>query len=70
LTPIDVLRKLAQGNQDYISNRNKVGDISSQRRIDTVKNGQHPYAVVLTCSDSRVPVEHIFGAGVGDIFVI
>ena len=33
-------------------------------------NGQTPYAIVLTCSDSRVPPEHIFDAGIGEIFVI
>jgi hypothetical protein len=37
LTPYDVLKKLAQGNQDYVGARGKFGDISAQRRLDVVK---------------------------------
>lgn len=70
LTPQDALKKLVQGNKDYVSGKVFLGDISAKRREDNAVNGQHPYAVVLTCSDSRAPVEHIFNAGVGDIFVI
>ena len=46
------------------------GDISAAIRADTAENGQHPYAVIVTCSDSRVPAEHIFSAGIGELFVI
>lgn len=38
--------------------------------VDTADNGQHPYAVIVTCSDSRVVPEFIFSAGIGDLFVI
>jgi len=61
---------LLDGNAAYVSGAEVRGDISAQRRSDTAENGQHPYAVIVTCSDSRVPAEHIFGAGVGDLFVI
>lgn len=44
-------------------------NLSRERREETSK-GQKPYAVIVTCSDSRVPPEHIFGAGIGDIFVV
>ena len=44
--------------------------LSESKRKDTTENGQHPYAVVVTCSDSRVPAEHIFNAGIGELFVI
>ena len=62
--------RLLQGNAAYVAAAAQEGDISAQRRSDTAENGQHPYAVIVTCSDSRVPAEHIFGAGVGDLFVI
>ena len=38
--------------------------------MKTAKEGQHPYAIVITCSDSRVVPESIFSAGIGDLFVI
>ena len=46
------------------------GDLSKSKRKDTTENGQHPYAVIVTCSDSRIPAEHIFNAGIGELFVI
>ncbi|MBQ4347062.1 MAG: carbonic anhydrase, partial [Firmicutes bacterium] len=54
----------------YAEGKASEGDISAARRTLTTNEGQHPYAVVITCSDSRVPAEHIFGAGIGDLFVI
>jgi carbonic anhydrase len=45
-----------------------VRNLSEQRKATV--SGQHPYAIVLTCSDSRVPPEHIFDAGIGEIFVV
>lgn len=64
------LRKLIKGNDIYIDSRRNPADISRRRRMETAKNGQNPYAVILTCSDSRVPPEHIFSAGIGDLFVV
>lgn len=64
-----VLEHLAAENAKYVSGVND-GDISGGVRADTAENGQHPYAVVITCSDSRVPAEHVFSAGVGELFVI
>ena len=46
------------------------GDISPAVRKDTCENGQHPYAIVVTCSDSRVIPESIFSAGIGELFTI
>ena len=70
LKPDEVLKKLVQGNDDFVSEKANTADISKKRRETTTTDGQHPYAIVVTCADSRVPVEHIFSAGVGDIFVI
>ena len=46
------------------------GDISKEIRIDTAENGQKPYAIIVSCSDSRVIPEYIFSAGIGELFVI
>ena len=56
--------KLIMGNQYYIAAGDRV------LREDTAENGQHPYAIVICCSDSRVIPEQIFSASVGDLFVI
>lgn len=69
-TTEEALAQLKAGNQAYLDAIINYGDISVDVRTDTSENGQHPYAVVITCSDSRVPPEHIFSAGVGDLFVI
>ena len=61
---MDVREKLREGNRKY---RETADDA---RRIDTAENGQHPYAVVICCSDSRVIPERIFQADIGDLFVI
>lgn len=69
-TPKEALRKLIAGNDIYLKANRNPANISPARRMETARHGQHPYAVVLTCSDSRVPPEHIFSAGIGDLFVV
>lgn len=66
----EALEKLVDGNKRYINSLKNPGDISPARRAFTCKNGQNPYAIVLSCSDSRQIPEAIFSAGIGDIFVI
>ena len=66
----DALRKLKDGNSVYINSKTAIGDISPERRLHTSEAGQRPYAVVVSCSDSRVIPESIFSAGIGDLFVI
>ena len=56
--------RMEEGNRIY-RNESDPG-----RRLDTAANGQHPYAIVVCCSDSRVIPEQIFGAQLGDLFVI
>ena len=46
------------------------GDYSDDRRSLTAEGGQHPYAAIVTCSDSRVIPEIVFSAGIGDLFII
>lgn len=64
------LKRLKEGNQKFLKARTNDGDISIDRRINSYKNGQQPYAIIVTCSDSRVVPEAIFNAGIGDLFVI
>ena len=63
-------KKLIEGNQKYLDAKAGTGDISKALRLQTAEQGQHPYAIVITCSDSRVIPESIFSAGIGDLFVI
>lgn len=70
ITAKDALAKLKEGNQKYLSAKTNPGDISPEIREKTTKEGQFPYAIVVTCSDSRVIPESIFCAGIGELFVI
>jgi carbonic anhydrase len=63
------LMKLLDGNLRFTSGSSIHGNQSLVRVKEVVK-GQHPYAIIVGCSDSRVPPEVIFDQGVGDLFVI
>lgn len=67
MTPDQVLQLLKDGNERFINNDLTKRDHSAEVRMTT--NGQFPKAVVLSCLDSRVPVEDVFDRGIGDIFV-
>lgn len=63
------LEKLKDGNNRFIKLQSAHPDESIERRKEALK-GQHPFAVILSCSDSRVPLEIIFDQGIGDLFEI
>ncbi len=65
----DSFGKLVDGNKRFISGELAKKDIGDSRRQELTK-GQHPFAIVLSCSDSRVPPEIVFDQGLGDIFVV
>jgi carbonic anhydrase len=67
LTPDKVLQEFIEGNQRFRSGKSIPRDLSAQARKSA--SGQYPKAVVLSCLDSRVPVEDVFDQGLGDIFV-
>ena len=67
LTPDRVVEMLKQGNQRFVSGTLTARDHSRQVRAAAV--GQFPKAIVLSCVDSRVPVEDVFDRGIGDMFV-
>lgn len=68
LTPGQVLQFLKEGNERFVTGRRLTRDLS--RQVDATAAAQYPMAVVLSCIDSRSPVELIFDLGVGDAFVI
>ena len=63
-TAADAIYKLAAGNLKYLNAENGSGDISRRIRMSTWAKGQSPYAIIVTCSDSRVIPENIFSAGI------
>ena len=63
------LQKLMDGNKRYVEGKLASKDLGDTKRKDLLK-GQKPFAIVITCSDSRVPPELLFDQGLGDIFVI
>lgn len=67
---VSALERLKAGNQLYLHAKTGLGDISSEKRLYTSENGQQPYAVIVSCSDSRVIPEYIFSAGLGELFVV
>ncbi len=68
LTPLDVYNSLAAGNERFVSSDLTARDHSMQIRESA--ESQFPKAIVLSCVDSRVPVEDVFDKGIGDIFVV
>ncbi len=70
LSAADAKIRLKQGNRQYLDREQPLGNISPLIRKETALEGQHPYAIVITCSDSRVIPESIFSAGIGELFVI
>jgi carbonic anhydrase len=69
VTPQEALARLKEGNQRFASGQSRHAHESATLRHQ-LESGQHPFAIVLGCSDSRVPLELIFDQGFGDLFVI
>lgn len=63
------LAKLMSGNKRYVIAKQLHSNLTSERRAE-LKDGQCPIAIILGCSDSRVPPELIFDQGLGDLFVV
>lgn len=68
LTPDSVLMILIEGNNNFTTKNTTSRDVLEQIK-ESDEAGQHPIAIILSCIDSRVPVEYIFDKGAGDIFV-
>ena len=66
----DALERLREGNRRFVSD-DRAGDaLTNAKRRQALVAGQEPFAIVLGCSDSRVPAEIVFDQGLGDLFVI
>ena len=70
VSPEQAMQMLREGNQRFALGQPKHPNASFSRRLVTTTNGQAPFATVIACSDSRVPVEILFDQGIGDLFVI
>jgi carbonic anhydrase len=69
ISATDALHRLREGNQRFVSEQQRMRRPGQSRRDELVE-GQAPFAIILGCSDSRVPAEIIFDQGLGDLFVI
>lgn len=70
LSALQALERLREGNRRFAADTGGYGIVTSQRRRSELVAGQEPFAIILGCSDSRVPAEIIFEQGLGDLFVI
>jgi carbonic anhydrase len=66
----EALDRLREGNRRYVSDVRSLETLASQTRRVELAQGQEPCAIILGCSDSRVPAEMVFDQGLGDLFVI
>ncbi|MDB3905547.1 carbonic anhydrase family protein [Crocinitomicaceae bacterium] len=66
ISPDKAIEMLNEGNKRFLNNNAVNRDL--QKQVESTSNGQFPYAVVLSCIDSRVPVELAFDQGIGDVF--
>jgi carbonic anhydrase len=70
MSPDEALRKLMDGNKHFVENKLTNAATSDSATRTSLAKSQKPYAIILTCSDSRVPPELIFDKGLGEIFVV
>ncbi len=70
ISALEALRRLQEGNSRFVSELARRAPLTGQLRRTEVAESQEPFAVVLGCSDSRVPAEIVFDQGLGDLFVI
>src|SRR5215510_1588527 len=70
LSATEALARLSEGNRRFVADETRSSALSASARRAALAGGQEPFAIVLGCSDSRVPAELIFDQGFGDLFVI
>ena len=68
-SPNQILEILKTGNDRFVNHKNTFPHLNKARMLEEV-SGQRPIATVVSCSDSRVPIELVFDQGIGDLFVI
>src|SRR6266481_3998415 len=70
ISAVEALARLREGNRRFVADEPAVNALSNHARRTELVAGQEPFAIVLGCSDSRVPAELVFDQGFGDLFVI
>lgn len=70
ISALEALQRLQEGNRQFVAGNYNAADHVAELKLTAANAGQQPFAVVLGCSDSRVPVEIVFNQGFGDLFVI
>ena len=70
MTANEALQRLQQGNKRFVSGVRSIDSLVKQMQREDFVDGQAPFAIILGCSDSRVPAELVFDQGLGDLFVI
>ena len=70
MTANAALQRLQQGNKRFVSGVRSIDSLVKQMQREDFVDGQAPFAIILGCSDSRVPAELVFDQGLGDLFVI
>ena len=70
ISATESIERLQDGNRRFVSGTSKIDEAVREARRAELVTGQSPFAIVLACSDSRVPVELVFDQGLGDLFVI
>jgi len=66
----EALERLREGNRRFVANVRSLDALTNHARRNALAAGQAPFAIILGCSDSRVPAEIVFDQGLGDLFVI
>ena len=66
----EALARLREGNARFVSESRSSEILTTEHRRRELASGQEPFAIILGCSDSRVPAELVFDQGLGDLFVI
>jgi carbonic anhydrase len=66
----EALARLREGNRRFVSETRSGDTLTTQARRNELAAGQEPFAIILGCSDSRVPAEIVFDQGLGDLFSI
>lgn len=69
LSPAQALARLMEGNRKFVADEDNVSDLSTRRRLELAR-GQAPFAALVGCADSRVGPEQLFGAGLGELFIV
>lgn len=70
ISPQEAIQRLQEGNRRYVADRKTHSINSSPATRRDLADGQEPFAIILGCSDSRVPPEVIFDQGLGDLFIV